>query len=81
MKTLLTSSENLANCINVYNENYTAFMVKGEPRGKIKQSGVEWHNRDDYQSLQLLFHMLGLYDYIDMDLDEDMLYMRINIEE
>lgn len=77
MKTLLTEKEHFSNCSVKYNEDYTNFVSIGSPRGTMKQNGIEWHNRDDYESLQLLFHMLGLYNYIDMELDKDMLYMRI----
>ena len=81
MKKLLTGAECFADIVNVYNKDYTAFTSIGEPRGKMKQNGIEWHSREDYHSLQLIFHMLGLYDYIEMELDEDMLYMRIYEEE
>lgn len=77
MKNLLTNKEHLANYRVKYNEDGSALISEGQPRGQMKQSGMEWHSREDYQSLQLLFHMLGLYDYIDMMLDGDMLYMRI----
>ena len=81
MKKLLTSKEMFANCVNTYSEDYTFITVKGEPRGKMKQRNIEWHDKDDYVSLQRLLEMLDLEDYIEMELDEGMLYMRINEEE
>lgn len=80
MKKLLTSTEMFANCENVYNEDYTAFEVKGEPRGKMKQCSVDWQNEADYVALKVILKQFGLDDYFDMMLDEDRLYMRI-IEE
>ena len=81
MKKLLKGEEMFANCVNIYSGDYTFFATKGEPRGKMKQSSVKWHNEDDYVSLQLLLGMLGFKDYIEMELYEGMLYMRINEEE
>lgn len=81
MKKLLTDKEVFSNCRNVYNEDYTAFKVEGEPRGKMKQDSIEWHSEEDYLSLQKLFNLLGLCDYIAIALDKDMLYMRIMEED
>jgi hypothetical protein len=36
MKKLLTGAEMFENCVNVYNEDYSAFTTEGEPRGKMK---------------------------------------------
>ena len=77
MKKLLTDKDMYGNCVNIYSEDYTSITVKGEPRDRTKQSSVKWHNEDDYVSLQLLLEMLGLEDYVEMELDEGMLYMRI----
>lgn len=79
MKKLLTTQEHLANYKVKYNDDFTTLISEGQPRGQLKQNGIEWHSREDYQSLQMLFHMLGLYDYIEimLDKDENMLYMRI----
>lgn len=80
MKILLRGEEQFSNCQAVYNEDMTSFEVKGELRGKQKCNGIEWHSKKDYHSLQILICLLGLTDYIEMELHEDMLYMRI-IEE
>ena len=80
MKKLLTGKEMMANCRNVYNEDYTAFTVEGEPRGKMKQVCCDWADETDYLMLEIAFKQLGLDDYIEMCLHEDKLIMRI-IEE
>lgn len=74
---LLTTKESFANCVNKYNEDSTAFTTEGEIRGKMKQRGIEWHSEEDYISLESILTMLGLNEYVEMMLDEDMLYMRI----
>lgn len=81
MKKLLTTNEMFENCVNKYNEDFSAFTVEGEPRGKMKQVRCDWMEETDYTMLETAFKQLGLYDYIEMMLDEDMLYIRIMEEE
>ena len=80
MKKLLTGKEMMANCRNVYNADYTAFTVEGEPRGKMKQVCCDWADETDYLMLEMAFKKLGLDDYIEMEYDDNKLIMRI-IEE
>ena len=80
MKKLLTGKEMMANCRNVYNADYTAFTVEGEPRGTTKQIKLEGFDFASYLLLQQGFKKLGLDDYFEMCLHEDKLIIRI-IEE
>ena len=80
MKKLLTGTEMVANCRNVYNEDYTAFTVEGEPRGEMKQVSCDWMDETDYLMLEVAFKQLGLDKYIETCLHEDKLIIRI-IEE
>lgn len=77
---LLTTKENLINCVNVYNEDYTCFTVEGEPKGTTKQVSCDWMDETDYFMLNQIFKKLGLDEYIETCLHEDKLIMRI-IEE
>ena len=80
MKKLLTSKEMLANCVNVYNTDYTAFTVEGEPRGEMKQITLDSFDFSSYLMLKMGFKKLGLADYFEMDYDDNKLILRI-IEE
>ena len=77
MKKLLTGKEMMANCRNVYNADYTAFTVEGEPRGEMKQVCCDWVDKTDYIMLETAFKKLGLDDYIKMCYDDNKLYIRI----
>lgn len=78
---LLTGEEIFADCVNVYNEDYTGFTTVGEPRGKVKQVTTDWMDETDYYLLYGVFKRLGLDKYIDMCLDENTLYIRIYEED
>ena len=80
MKKLLTGKEMMANCRNVYNADYTAFTVEGEPRGEMKQITLDSFDFTSYLMLEIGFKELGLDDYFEMDYDDNKLIMRI-IEE
>lgn len=77
MKTLLTSKENFANMENVYNEDYTTITTIGEPRGKMKQIQTDWIDETDYVLLKMALKILGLDEYIEIELVENKLYLRI----
>ncbi len=81
MKKLLTGEENFANCVNKYNEDYSAFTTEGEPRGITKQIMCEWMDETDYIMLKMAFKRLGLDEYIETCYDENKLYIRIIEEE
>ena len=80
MKKLLTGNEVFANCVNRFNDDYSAIIVEGEPRGTMKQVCCDWADETDYIMLEIAFKQLGLDDYIEMCLHEDKLIIRI-IEE
>ena len=76
MKKLLTGKEMMANCRNVYNADYTAFTVEGEPRGTTKQIKLEGFDFASYLLLQQGFKKLGLDDYFEMEYDGGAVYLR-----
>ena len=80
MKKLLTGNEVFANCVNRFNDDYSAIIVEGEPRGEMKQVCCDWADETDSLMLEVAFKKLGLDDYIEMCLYEDKLIIRI-IEE
>ena len=77
MKKLLTGKEMMANCRNVYNADYTAFTVEGEPRGEMKQITLEGFDFASYLLLQQGFKKLGLDDYFEMEYYGGAVYLRI----
>ena len=80
MKKLLTGNEVFANCVNRFNDDYSAIIVEGEPRGEMKQVCCDWADETDYLMLEVAFKQLGLDKYIETCLHEDKLIIRI-IEE
>ena len=80
MKKLLTGNEVFANCVNRFNDDYSAIIVEGEPRGEMKQVCCDWADETDYLMLEMAFKKLGLDDYIEMEYDDNKLIMRI-VEE
>lgn len=71
MKKLLTNKEMFANCRNVYNADYSAFIVEGEPRGKMHQGKLMPMELESFMLLKYCFKEMGLEDYIDMLYDEE----------
>lgn len=71
MKKLLTGKEMVANCRNVYNADYSAFTVEGEPRGEMKQSALTPMEIEAFYLMKFGFKQMGLEDYIEMEYDEE----------
>lgn len=71
MKKLLTSKEMFANCRNVYNADYNAFTVEGEPRGKMHQGKLGPMEFESFMLMKYCFKNMGLEDYIEMEYDEE----------
>lgn len=81
MKTLLTGKEVSANCKVVYNDDYTAFTIEGEPRGKSKQVKSSGWDKTSAILLEHALFALGLRDYVETCLDGTDLYIRIYEED
>lgn len=77
MKKLLTGNEVFANCVNRFNDDYSAIIVEGEPRGTMKQIKLEGFDFASYLLLQQGFKKLGLDDYFEMEYDGGAVYLRI----
>ena len=77
MKKLLTGNEVFANCVNRFNDDYSAIIVEGEPRGTTKQIKLEGFDFASYLLLQQGFKKLGLDDYFEMEYDGGAVYLRI----
>ena len=80
MKKLLTGNEVFANCVNRFNDDYSAIIVEGEPRGTTKQIKLEGFDFASYLMLKMGFEKLDLDDYFEMEYDDNKLIMRI-VEE
>ena len=83
MKKLLTTKEMFANCRNVYNADYSAFTVEGEPRGEMKQGTLTPMDIEAFYLMKFCFKKMGLEDYIEMEYDEESktAFVRCMIEE
>lgn len=69
MKKLLTNKEMFANCRNVYNADYSGFVVEGEPRGEMHQGTLTPMELEDFYLMKFCFKKMGLEDYIEMEYD------------
>lgn len=83
MKKLLTTKEMVANCRNVYNADYSAFIVEGEPRGEMKQGTLTPMEIEAFYLMKFCFLKMGLEDYIEMEYDEESktAFVRCIVEE